>query len=308
MNRNILRFWMGAVFCAAMPLCAQQKPETTNKAEIKRSKIELFNVDEQHKGVKFISNGKERKQITETGKIERIGDKWRREALTIEGVTEDNKFVLVGRIKSEHDYDPSQERDSAAPGEYWDEEVQILNADGEIAFQKNFRIYPGEDLLTTSYWKSEFSKEGTHFYVYYKDEKGGSNIEIYNVNGKELAQGHAPGDIQDLNITPEGRFIVGYFYSNDEKSNQIVKSIFLLDSKTNRQKNLLASGVIAGKEWGASFIVFNPNPKNPKEKVWVSVGFRKKSPAEKSIRWEGYLGFDDAPLNLADLLSLGKEK
>ncbi|MHB0995281.1 MAG: YncE family protein [Elusimicrobiales bacterium] len=49
MNRNIFCFWMCAMFCAAMPLCAQEKSQGTEKSDTRTGRIE--HVKEQNRDV-----------------------------------------------------------------------------------------------------------------------------------------------------------------------------------------------------------------------------------------------------------------
>lgn len=309
MNRNILCFCAGIILYSGLTLYAQEKAsDTIERASPKHGRIEKSFDDNQGKTLKFISpEGNERKRVMEYGRTKKVGEKWVREFAIIGETLPDTGFVMVEKRTSEHTNDPRYERDSAEPGEYWDEEIELLNSDGETVAKKAFRTYPGEDLLTTSYWKNEFSKEGRHFFVYYRDEKGGGNVEVYSVTGEKLAYARAEGEIENIEISPEGSLVAGYLYLLDEKgANQ--KHIFLLESATNKSKVIKATGIINERIWGASFIFFNPNPVIPTGTVRVFVGVRKNYSEETVLSWGGYLNFSEIPEDLSALLVRGNKK
>lgn len=259
--------------------------------------------------VKFVdASGKVTKTLKSRRKsVNKQGDKWLIESERIADVHTGTGLVLLNTSRRLSPHDPEdgpRERDSAYPGEYWDEEVLILNAKGEVLARKQFRTWPGEDLMTTSYWKNEFSRDGSHYYVYYRDEQGGGNIEIYDVSGKMLAQGRAEREIENIEISPDGSLAAGYTYNQEDGA----KRILLVGANDGKAKLVKAEGRINGKEWGASFIFFNPHPKIPKEKVWIGVKVHSESAGVESAAWEGYLSFEEIPSDLSTLLGQGDKK
>lgn len=287
-----------------------RKVETSTDS-VKKQRIEVFDYEEKgapRKGIRFLGiDGKEKKRILESGGAKKIGEKWYREAVIVGNAHEKNDFVLVETRKSEHDFDPGYERDSAAPGEYWDETVEVYNADGKLVTSKTFRTYPGEDLLTTSYWKSVISNEGRHFFVYYRDEKGGGNVEVYKVTGELLAHGRADGDVEGVDISPDGSLVAGYVYLR-EGEDTVRKGIWVLEANTREIKMTKAEGSYAGRHWTANFAFKRSSKEKLAGKIWLGLEVSPNFPSEKVVGWSGNLRFTEIPESLSDFFAHGDKK
>ncbi|MCX5785626.1 MAG: hypothetical protein NTX59_08045 [Elusimicrobia bacterium] len=250
--------------------------------------------------VKFISSqGKLIKSIKPSSSVKKQKDKWLNEYEEIRDAQKETGLVMINRTRQLMPYDPRKEtygRDSAYKGEYWDKEIETLNAKGESLFKKSFRTYPGADLMTTTYWRNAFAGDTSHFFVYYRDEKGGGNIEIYKATGELVAHGRAEHDIDKIEISPDGSMAAGYVDMYDQEGEP--KYIFLLDVKTGTTKLAKASGKINGRQWDSSFY-FNPNFKS---KACINVWIVPNYPNEKVNGWDGYLVFNEIPENLSILM------
>lgn len=307
MNRNILGLCVGIIVFAVASLHAQQISTATAKGEPRHGRIEGFMSEKdgvKRKGLRFISSdGKEKRQITENASVERNGGKWIREVTIIGEVLPNNKLVMLQKRKSVHSDDPSQERDSATPGEYWDEAVEVLNTDGDTIATNSFRTYPGEDLMTTSYWNNEFSKEGQIYFVYYRDENGGGNVEVYNVKGEKMAQGHASADIKSIEISSDGSMLAGYTYLVDGTSGKTTKHLFVLDCLKNQAKIVNAEWKNDNEEWAARFMLSSlVSPKLQSGEILIALGGIKESDGKKLRPWHGRLNFAEIPNDLSILL------
>ena len=268
--------------------------------------------------VRFVS-GKtgETKSIKSAARIKKQDKKWLYETTKIREVKKGQGLALVERTSQLEKYDViaynekcrkqekyteecADRRETAYPGEYWDKELELLNVKGETIFKKQFRVWPGEDLSFLTYWENGFSRDNRSFFVYHRDEKGGGNVDVYDVAGKLLAHGRAERDIEKIEISPDGSLVAGYVVNYGEEGEP--KFIYVLDVATGRSKLAKASGEMSGKKWGASFIFFNPNPKIPSGKLNIYVGIRKDFPEQKGLSWDGYLSFLEIPEDLENLL------
>jgi hypothetical protein len=118
----------------------------------------------------------------------------------------------------------------------------VLNAKGDVLARKQFRTWPGEDLMTTSYWKNEFSRDGSHYYVYYRDEQGGGNIEVYNASGKMLVHERFASEISDLRIADDGSVVTGEISEINAEGSDISHYILLVDVVKKHTRRVLARG------------------------------------------------------------------
>lgn len=277
----------------------------------KRSRAEMFGYEENgtsRRGVRFLTpDGKEKLRLLERGKTEKINGRWISESISIGDISEDGGPVLVETRKSEYDFDPKHERDSAVPGEYWDETLEVMSAEGDVLAKKTFRTYPGVDLLTTTYWEARTSKDGKRFFVYYRDEAGRGNVEVYSVTGEKLAHGQAPGEIEKIDSSIDGSLVAGYTRIKTEISDDYVQHIFFLDAISGQVKILKSAGTMGESSWGASFMFFSPAASVPSGKVWVAVKVKKEYKSKKT-GWSGYLSFGEVPEDLALLLKKGTKK
>jgi len=265
------------------------------------------------KEVKFkATSGKVTKTIRTERKVKKNGDKWRAEGFELKETAKQD-FVLIDRYSVDYDYDvstsyglaPTFGRDTSSRGEYWDKEIEVLNNKGETVFKKQFRTWPGEHLTFFSYWESRFSRDGRTFLVYYRDEKGGGNVDVYDVSGKLLAHSRAERDIENLEISHDGSLVAGYIVMYGQEDEP--KYIFLLDAKSGQSKLAKAKGVIGGKEWDAEFALSTqiPTPQGyknlPPSTVTIFLSSRDK-------RSEKDLGFESIPVDLMSLVPQGKAK
>lgn len=322
--KKLMSFW-GVLVALSVVVWAGPKPAPAElkvsgddghigvegKSGVKSARAEMFGYEEKgspRRGVKFLTpDGKEKSRLLERGKTEKVNGKWISEFVSIGDLPEGGGLVLVETRKSEHDFDPSHERDSAAPGEYWDETLEVMSAEGDVLAKKTFRTYPGVDLLTTTYWEARTSKDGKRFFVYYRDEAGRGNVEVYSVTGEKLAHGQAPGEIEKIDSSIDGSLVAGYTRIKTEISDDYVQHIFFLDAISGQVKILKSAGTMGESSWGASFMFFSPAASVPSGKVWVAVKVKKEYKSKKT-GWSGYLSFGEVPEDLALLLKKGTKK
>jgi hypothetical protein len=272
--------------------------------------------------VKFIdASGKVTKTIKSGLKsVKKQGDKWLVEAERIQGVH--GTLVLVNREKRFEDYDVAAHaekcrnrteyteecaggRETANPGEYWEKEVELFNARGETITKKMFRTYPQGTLVATSHWENELSRDGSHYYVYYRDGQGGGNIEIYDVSGKMLAHGRAEREIENIEISPDGSLAAGEVYLPVDEDAE--KYIIVVDRRTGNAKLVQASGKIDGSKWIVWISLLTQIPsqsgyKNlPTGTVNLTWSFHEKRGAKEIV-------FDEIPVDLSIFLKQGGKR
>jgi hypothetical protein len=272
--------------------------------------------------VKFIdASGKVTKTLKSRRKsVNKQGDKWLVESERIQDVH--GTLVLVNREKRFEDYDVAAHaekcrnrteyaeecaggRETANPGEYWEKEVELFNVRGETITKKMFRTYPQGTLVATSHWENEFSRDGSHYYVYYRDEQGGGNIEIYDVSGKMLAHGRAEREIENIEISSDGSLAAGEVYL--PVGDYAEKHIIVVDSKTGTTKLARASGKVEESEWmfWPGLLTRIPTKTGykdlPARTINLRWAFRDKRGSEK-------VTFDEIPVDLFTILSQGGKK
>lgn len=319
-----------AILLGVTNFAMAQNNEVKKSTETKKNYIEIVNWKKYgHKDeIKFISSsGNVVKTFKASEKIKKQKDNWLLETEEIQDIKKDKGLVIINKTKKIENYDSVARREmckkqkgyseicaggrnSAYPGEYWDKEVEILNKKGEIIVKKQFRTYPGNDLMTTKYWENFFSKDGNHFLIYYKDEKGRGNIEVYKTSGEKRAHGIFERNITNIQLSPDGSIAGGEGLICKKKNSGCIKHLFFLDVETGKTKIVKAEGKNDSKKWGAGFSMTRiiKSKTSSLGEVYIGIGETYIGKHNRLRSWGGFLKFKEIPDDLSSLFNRGKKK
>lgn len=228
MNRNVLWFWMGAIFCVAMPLCAQQKESNAGKAK-KEYRIDWGG--DISSRVKILSpNGEVLKNFAfDDVKISKSG-----------------RYLLHRSKHAVHE-------DKG----YIETENDFYNVKGEKKWAKTFRSYPASwdpEVLDPSMGQEGLSDNGDRSYYNWRNEEEKYCIAIYGEAGKEFARACIDTGLYDIEISPDGKLVGANTYLQAEDKS--VKHLFFLDVDTGKTKLMKAEG----EGWRGQYILSTGGP------------------------------------------------
>lgn len=147
-------------------------------------------------------------------------------------------------------------------------------------------------------------RDGERFFVYYRDEAGRGNIEVYSSVGEKLAHGQAPGEIEKIDSSIDGSLVAGYVFLKDRVTEKIIKHIIVLNSFDARTKMIKAEeSTIPG--WRARFLLSSlVSPKPEPGKIMLIVAETGTGGPNKPRKWHGKLTFEEIPEDLSSLLKI----
>ena len=240
----------------------------------------------------------------EEHRTEKEGDVWHTHGRCIADVHEGKGLVLDRLFSIRVHYPPGVERDMPEEGERWDYSLVLYRADGREVWRKSFRVYPGDDLLTTYYWRVGFSSDGNVFFVYYRDSAGVCNIEVYDTLGRMVSRGSYVHDLSGIEISSDGK-IVGA-ETLKKIGDRYYRHLFFVDVETGRTKLVKAEGEINGKRWTGYFILSSTPKPPPSGKIRIVVDPHLPIPGG-GVKTKD-VSFDEIPSDLSVLFEEGGEK
>lgn len=213
MNRNILWFWMGAMFCVAMPLCAQQS--TVEKSADKAKKDYRIEEERGESGRRSRVN-----LVSPEGKLLKSF------APNDVAIAKSGKYLLHQSV-----YRAQEEKG------YLEKEKTLYSVKGEKKWTRIFRSYPASwdpEVGDPSWGSAGISDDGDRSYFNWRDDQGNYCIGVYNEAGKELAKTCRPEAIYKVEISPDGRIVGAETYLSEDGRN--IKHLLFLEADTGKMK------------------------------------------------------------------------
>ena len=271
-------------------------PDTGYKIKVMLDTVhEKDYVKTQGKEVRFISpSGQIARKIILEYKIWKKGKYWYENRKYVEDTIPDNTLILVTDFSRKLETDPRTLWEDYYEGTDWVYRVNVFDSHGKMRFSSTFKTFPDNDPTMTN-WQAKFSGNGNSLLVYYKDSISHVHIEMYDLNGKLLAQASNDQDLMQIIIAPDGKLVCAR--TAKTVNGTVIQHIFILDVETGRTKILRAEGEKNKRKWSIhAFPLAN-------KRIQICGGWRQIESAQSVDT-----NFDEVPDDLSTLFSEGSRK